>query len=323
MRVHPTSGRSPQTFSSLRGSTPAPQSWRRDALSAVEHRPADVVPQPLVVEYELANRLRELVALPPVLESACALTLSFRRGSACGLDRIGGRTEFVCDGRGLASSVRGMRSRLNPESFQAQICDPLSPSFEGRDYGFFPRDRKVVMAIATPPLSAPSSSASSARHTVDFTAQTLIDIGFAGPGVTARSSPRGLLPARVRVQLGVGGPAFRHQASATARSLGTGCPQPGRIRDGRCHRRTRWNRSSAAAVSDLAGSPSLVRRRLARPARGLAGERRLDTQEPPAHSGCRARRSCSPILAPLHSRSWRRSSRRNSAGVASPCRACR
>src|SRR5438105_1110551 len=44
-----------------------------DALSAVEHRPADVVPQPLVVEYELANRLRELVALPPALESPCAL----------------------------------------------------------------------------------------------------------------------------------------------------------------------------------------------------------------------------------------------------------
>ena len=41
-----------------------------------------------------------------------ALALSFRRGSTCGLDRIGGRTEFmrgeVCDGPGLASSVRGM-----------------------------------------------------------------------------------------------------------------------------------------------------------------------------------------------------------------------
>src|SRR5579859_4350353 len=88
------------------------QCWRPDALSAVEHRPADVVPQPLVVEYDLANRLRELVALPPALESPCALALSFRRGGTCGLDRIGGRTELVrgdvCDGRGLAGSVRGM-----------------------------------------------------------------------------------------------------------------------------------------------------------------------------------------------------------------------
>src|SRR5437870_2473438 len=84
--------------------------WK--AFSAVEHRPADVVAQPFVVEYKLANPLRELVALPPALESPCALALSFRRGSTCGLDRIGGRTELVrgdvCDGRGLAGSVRGM-----------------------------------------------------------------------------------------------------------------------------------------------------------------------------------------------------------------------
>src|SRR5256884_6726182 len=74
-----------------------------DALLAVEDRPADVVPQPLVVEYELADRLRELVALPPALEAPCALVLSFRRGGTCGLDRIGGRTELVrrdvCDDR--------------------------------------------------------------------------------------------------------------------------------------------------------------------------------------------------------------------------------
>src|SRR5438046_6045887 len=82
------------------------------SLSAVEHRPADVVPQPLVVEYELANRLRELVALPPALESPRVLALSFRRGSTRGLDRIGGRTELVRgdvrDRRRLTGSVRGM-----------------------------------------------------------------------------------------------------------------------------------------------------------------------------------------------------------------------
>src|SRR5258706_1907561 len=82
------------------------------ALSAVEYRPADVVPQPLIVEHELANRLWELVALPPALESPCPLALSFRRGSACGFDRIGGRTQLVrgnvCDDRRLAGSVRSM-----------------------------------------------------------------------------------------------------------------------------------------------------------------------------------------------------------------------
>jgi hypothetical protein len=82
------------------------------ARSAVKHRPADVVPQPLVVNYELANRLWELVTLPPALESPCDVALAFRRASTCGLDRIGGRTEFVRgdvrDDSGLASSVRGM-----------------------------------------------------------------------------------------------------------------------------------------------------------------------------------------------------------------------
>src|SRR5687768_2757057 len=86
--------------------------WRSDALSAVEHRPADVVPQPLVIEDELANRLRELVALPPALASSYALALSIRRGSTCGLDRIGGRAELVRgdvrDRRRLAGSVRRM-----------------------------------------------------------------------------------------------------------------------------------------------------------------------------------------------------------------------
>ena len=86
------------------------QFWRPDGRLAVEHRPADVVPQPLVVEYELADRLRELVALPPALESPCALDLSFRRGGTCGLDRVGGRTELVrrdvCDGRGHCMAAR-------------------------------------------------------------------------------------------------------------------------------------------------------------------------------------------------------------------------
>src|SRR5207248_8641094 len=44
--------------------------------SAAEHGPADVVPQPLVVEDELADRLGELIALPPALESPRALAFS-------------------------------------------------------------------------------------------------------------------------------------------------------------------------------------------------------------------------------------------------------
>ena len=43
-----------------------------DTRSAVKHRPANVVPQALVVKYEFANRLREQVTLPLALESASA-----------------------------------------------------------------------------------------------------------------------------------------------------------------------------------------------------------------------------------------------------------
>jgi hypothetical protein len=86
--------------------------WRPDARSAVKHRPADVVPQPLVIEHQLANRLRELGALPLALGSACGFTFGFRRGSTSRLDRLGGRAELVRgdvrDGPGLASRVRGM-----------------------------------------------------------------------------------------------------------------------------------------------------------------------------------------------------------------------
>jgi hypothetical protein len=83
-----------------------------DTRSAVKHRPADIVPQSLVVKYELANRLRELVAPPLALESPRGLALAVWRGSACGLDCIGSRTELVrgdvCDDSGLASGIRGM-----------------------------------------------------------------------------------------------------------------------------------------------------------------------------------------------------------------------
>src|SRR5207247_2601206 len=89
--------------------------WARSpalARSALKHRPADIVPQPLVVEHEIANRVRELVTLPSALQSPCGIAVAFRHSSTYGLDGIGGRTEFVrgdvCDDPSLASSVRGM-----------------------------------------------------------------------------------------------------------------------------------------------------------------------------------------------------------------------
>jgi hypothetical protein len=86
--------------------------WRHNDRSAVKHRPADAVSQPLVVKYEVANRLRKLVTLPQALAPPRGLGLALRRGSACGFDCVRGCTELVrgdvCDGPGLAGSVRGM-----------------------------------------------------------------------------------------------------------------------------------------------------------------------------------------------------------------------
>ncbi|OLE23161.1 MAG: hypothetical protein AUG44_22865 [Actinobacteria bacterium 13_1_20CM_3_71_11] len=66
----------------------------------------------MTVEHELANRVWELVTLPSALESPCGIALTFRRGSTCGPDGTGGRTEFVrgnvCDGPRLTGSVHGM-----------------------------------------------------------------------------------------------------------------------------------------------------------------------------------------------------------------------
>jgi hypothetical protein len=89
------------------------QSWvRQGSASAVEHRPTDVVAGPLVTKYELADRLREVIALPLALESPCGLAQARRYRCTSGLDRVGGCAELVrgdvSDGPGLAGGVRGM-----------------------------------------------------------------------------------------------------------------------------------------------------------------------------------------------------------------------
>ncbi len=85
---------------------------RPGGLSAVEHEPADVVPQPLVVEDELANRRREMIALPTTFTAGRVIALSLRCGGPCGLDRVRGRAEIVrsdmCDVGGLGSGISGM-----------------------------------------------------------------------------------------------------------------------------------------------------------------------------------------------------------------------
>ena len=66
-----------------------------EACSAVEHRPTELVSHPLVVQDELANRRRQLVALPRALQPAGLLTGASRSCRTHGLDRVGGGSELV------------------------------------------------------------------------------------------------------------------------------------------------------------------------------------------------------------------------------------
>ena len=83
--------------------------------SAVEHRPANAVPQSLIIKDKLADLVGQLVALPSALAPTGAFPFTFRRGRTRRLDRISGRSELVRSDmrhrRGLTGSVRGMARR--------------------------------------------------------------------------------------------------------------------------------------------------------------------------------------------------------------------
>jgi hypothetical protein len=118
-----------------------------------------VVPQPLVVKYELANRLRELVTLPLALESPCGLAPAFRRGSTCGLDRVGGRTELVrgdvCDGSSLAGGIRGMPCCATQVPGRAHGMAARRPSLGHRDLAAHP-GAGMLDRLARPRVLGPS-----------------------------------------------------------------------------------------------------------------------------------------------------------------------
>ncbi len=107
--VRMTSGNSARSFAARARSC---TSRRQAQASAVKHRPADVVAQPLVVKHEQADRLGQPTALPLALVSPRGLAQAFRCRRLCGLDRVGGGAELVRgdvgDGPGLARGVRGL-----------------------------------------------------------------------------------------------------------------------------------------------------------------------------------------------------------------------
>ena len=94
----------------VRGSNPLGSTKR----FSIEHRPADLVPQPLILQDKFANRTRKLFALPTALEPPSALTLSSGGRRTSGLDRVGRSTELMCGDmrhhRRLAGCICGVPS---------------------------------------------------------------------------------------------------------------------------------------------------------------------------------------------------------------------
>ncbi len=116
-RDHATMGRGRSIARSVRAFTVcrAPTGTTFAAVSTFEHRPADLVAQPLIVQDELADCIRELFALPTALEPSGAVSLACgSRRTRC-LDRVGRSTELVCSDmrhhRGLAGSECCVTSR--------------------------------------------------------------------------------------------------------------------------------------------------------------------------------------------------------------------
>ena len=93
-------------------------------LSAVEHRPADFVSQPLIIQDEFPNCIRELFALPTALEPAGALSLASGRGRKRGFDRIGRSTELVRGDMRHRCSLTGSECGV-PSGSTQQSCRGL------------------------------------------------------------------------------------------------------------------------------------------------------------------------------------------------------
>ena len=111
--------------------------------SAVEHRPADVVAQPLVVEHELPDPLGELPALPGALAPPRLLGLTRGRGGADRLDGVGGGAEPLSNPGAVLDIARSL--------LRGGGCsEPLPPLVESlanllKDLGSGPASRASKM----------------------------------------------------------------------------------------------------------------------------------------------------------------------------------
>jgi hypothetical protein len=123
------------------------------AVSAVEHKPAQRVAQPLVVEHEFSDRLGKLGALPLALQAAGRLALVFGRCRSRRPDRVGRGTKLVGrhmgHRRGLAGSVRRMPCCPTQVSCRG-VC------MAGRRAGLSPRE--LTPRPGTPELDRPTGT---------------------------------------------------------------------------------------------------------------------------------------------------------------------
>ena len=73
--------------------------------SAIEHRPANVVSQALIVQNQFADRVWQLFTLPSALDPPEVLGFAFRSGCTRRLDRVSRRSKLV---RGDVRHRRGL-----------------------------------------------------------------------------------------------------------------------------------------------------------------------------------------------------------------------
>ena len=106
-------------------------------LRQVEHRPADAISKPLVVQNKRANRLRQLCALPLTLDPTSALLLTFRGSRTRGLDGVGRGAKLVCGDMRHRSGLTGSKGGA-PGSSDQLSCRSLGMA--GRCAGLRHRD---------------------------------------------------------------------------------------------------------------------------------------------------------------------------------------
>jgi hypothetical protein len=130
------------------------------ARSAVEDRPAQVVPQPLIIEHEFADLRSESIALPRALKASGICAVTFGSRCAHGSDRIRRRTELM--GRHMRNRRRlssGMSSLAGCAGHLSRCCirrECSRPALAHRDHATRPGphqlDRAPRSGVAGPLL---------------------------------------------------------------------------------------------------------------------------------------------------------------------------